>query len=138
MRLKTRFENGEDAVGRSLARLAADTGVLPGCERRFCRRLRGEAEVSTAKRELVTRLVQARAIADSLASDFIEHGVLTGKGRARRPVAAYLDASLEELWTESRLAAVAARALGPGLNVVERAPGNVRSVAPDWPSLVWE
>lgn len=52
--------------------------------------LGGEAQVSTTRRELVTRFVQASAIADSLADDFITHGVLTAKGRARRSVATYL------------------------------------------------
>lgn len=59
-------------------------------ERAIVADLGGEAEVSTAKREIVTRLVQASAIADSLAEDFIAHGVLTGKGRARRSVATWL------------------------------------------------
>ena len=51
-------------------------GILLERERAIVTDLGGEAEVSTAKRELVTRLVQASAIADSLA---------VGLHRARRP-----------------------------------------------------
>lgn len=52
--------------------------------------LGGAEEVSTTKRELIVRFVQASAIADQLAGQIVQGGVTSAKGRPRAAVSLYL------------------------------------------------
>ncbi len=59
-------------------------------EAEILRDLGGEAGASAVRRELVTRFVQASAIADSLAANIVIGGVSTAKGRTRAATTTFL------------------------------------------------
>ena len=52
--------------------------------------LGGAGNLSTIKREVVTRFLQTSVVADFLGSNIVKHGVLTTKGKTRAAVTTYL------------------------------------------------
>ena len=52
--------------------------------------LGGAGNLSTIKREVITRFLQTSVVADFLGSNIVKHGVLTTKGKTRAAVTTYL------------------------------------------------
>jgi len=90
------LKTGTRSRRSALERYPAAAAALRAKEAAIVADLGGPDTVSTTRRELVTRFVEASAVADSLASDFIAHGVTTIGGRTRRSVSTYL-ATLDRL-----------------------------------------
>jgi len=83
--------------------------------------LGGAANVSTARAELVTRFVQASAIADSLGEQIVRGGVTSAKGRPRAVVSLYL----------AVLDRIVRLGTSIGLERQPRGPLNVRDLSPE-------
>jgi hypothetical protein len=84
------LKDGSRSRRRAAELFVEAAAALVEQEQSILQDLGGPAEVSETRTVLVRRFVQAGAIADSLARDFISHGVTTAAGRTRRSVGTYL------------------------------------------------